>query len=43
MRETHRGPIINYIFSSLGSFKIPEEDDISIVWAHFNEEYESYL
>jgi len=35
VRETHRGPIIHYIFSSLGSYSL-ENDTISLSWTGFN-------
>lgn len=41
VRETYRGPLIHYIFSSMGSFKI--NDDISLIWTGFHDDHASFV
>ena len=42
VRLTHRGPIISYVVSGLGSFDLTK-DTISLAWAGFNEDHQSLL
>jgi penicillin G amidase len=41
VRETHRGPIIHYIFSCFGSFDM-QNDTLSVAWTGFNSEWKTY-
>ena len=42
VRLTHRGPILSYIVSGLGSFDL-RSDTLSLAWSGFNDDYKSLL
>ena len=37
---THRGPVLNYIISSIGIYEVTK-DSLSISWTGYNEDYTS--
>lgn len=42
VKETHRGPIIHYLFNSLGSYSL-ENDTLSLAWTGYNSEWASVV